>query len=150
MISDLTAVAMSIVHGKNDIVSSIKSTVQMPGFQCSFTGGSLGDIVVCIKACDAKSLQLDFISSLNLIQLAAKLDILREIQGLPSTIDVIRQELKPGGELTHLNVTETKIDHWKSCGYKLVAFAGAGMPSSAARTFLIANNRLYLWTHDLS
>jgi hypothetical protein len=122
----------------------------MPDFHGSFIGGSLGDIVQRVNACEAKNLQLSFLSGLNLIQLSAKLDILREIQQFPSIMDVIRHELEPGGQLSHTDVTETRIDHWKCLGYKLAAFAGAGMFLSAARTFLIANNRFYIWSHDLS
>ena len=96
---------------------------------------------------------VEFENAVSLVQFAVKLDVLRESRGRKSAIDVIREEMEPGGSLWSENgfsiCTESQATYWKQYGYQLAQFVGAGKHRQllSFEWFLILNS-IDIWSND--
>jgi hypothetical protein len=144
LLSDLFSSSLSILNGERDFIEILQTMVK-DIYQQSLTspagtyvlgqiGGNnqmnLGAIAWTIKRTEKKGIVLEYLNSLSLIQFAIKLDVLREERGVKSIIEVVREEMKPGGSLWSEEgipiCSELQVRDWKQCGYQLAEFAGAG------------------------
>lgn len=144
LLSDLFSTSLSILNGEREFVDILQTMVQ-DVYRQSVTSSagtnvlgqvtvndpiSLGVIAGRIKKSNKTGIMLEYESSLSLIQFIVKLDVLRETRGVNSTMDIIREEMKPGGSLGSDEgkpiFSESQVKDWRQCGYQLAEFAGAG------------------------
>lgn len=144
LLSDLFSASLSILNGEREFVDILQTMVRDIYHQSVTSSAginllgsmtvnnriSLGAIASRIMKGDIKGIILEYENTLSLIQFVIKLDVLCEARGLNSTMDVIREEMKPGGSLWGDEgkpiCSESQVKVWRQCGYQLAEFAGAG------------------------
>jgi hypothetical protein len=148
LLSDLYSTSLSILNGEREFVHILQTMVQdiyrqsvtsessagRNGLGLRLTTGdnsnSLGAIAWRIQNTEKKGIMLEYLNALSLIQFVIKLDVLREARQVNSSIDVIREERKPGGSLWSDEgipvCSESQVKDWRQCGSQLAEFAGAG------------------------
>ena len=113
LLSDLYSTSLSILNGEREFVHILQTMVQ-DIYQQSVTSSagtnalglttvnnsnSLGAIAWRIQNTEKKGIMLEYQNALSLIQFVIKLDVLQEARQVNSSIDIIREERKPGESL---------------------------------------------------
>lgn len=133
VLSEMGAISIHILHNPQDFISSFLSSIETliqedsgtPSLSTPSTpshSNGLGIIAHRIAKCEEKGVGLDFELAINLIHFIIKLEHLQEVTQQEFTSDVLRLEVD-----TLKGFTLTKGRRWKEYGYKLAAFAGAGV-----------------------
>jgi hypothetical protein len=165
LLSDLFSTSLSILNGEKDFISILRTVIQDISRQSMTSSAgnavdpfspnspnSLGGIAWRIGKTDKTGIMLEFENAVSLVQFAVKLDVLREARGAKSIIEVIREEMRPGGSLWSENglpiCTESQAKFWKQSGYLLAEFVGAGKCCQLLFEWSLILNSIHIRSND--